>query len=327
MHDTNAPTRRQALKIATAAAAAIAMPTFAQSDWPARPIKLIVPLQAGGVGDIFARSIAERLQITLKQTVLVENKPGGLFTLGMQALAAAPSDGYTLLQINAGMLAIQAAMKKFDLQTLVPISEANYVPSVLFASAKAPFKTVPEMVAWGRANAGKINYSSLGPGSLEHLLGHLLTKSAGFEATHVPYKGGPDFMTALIQGEIQLSPTVYPLGKQFLEKGQIRLLGIFADQRLAALPDVPTLKELGLVVPSTNYWLGFAAQAGTPANVAEILRREIAAAVMHPSVRERTEAGGSVASASASSADFARKISQDLEWIGNAVRSANLNLS
>lgn len=320
-------TRRRALQAVATGIAARALPGLSQSEWPSRPIKIIVPLQAGGVGDNFARSIAERLQVTLKQPVLIENKPGGLYTIGMQALAAAPADGYTLLQINAGMLAIEAAMKKYEVERLMPISEANYVPTVLFASGKAPFKNLPEMIAWGKANPGRINYSSLGPGSLEHLLGFLLTKAAGFEATHVPYKGGPDFMRALVQGDVQLAPTVYPLGKPFLEQGQVRLLGIFAEQRLPALPDVPTLKELGLQVPSTEYWLGFAAQPGTPPQIIELLRREIASAVMHPSVRERTEAGGSVASASASTAEFARKISRDLQWIGAAVRSANLNLS
>lgn len=320
-------TRRQALKAAAAGAATLALPAFAQSDWPSRPIKFIVPLQAGGVGDIYARSVAERLQVALKQPVVIDNKPGGLFTIGMQALAAAPADGYTFLQINAGMLAFQATQKKYEVDKLMPVSEANYVPSVLYVSAKAPFKTLAEMIAWGRAHPGQINYSSLGPGSLEHLLGYVLTKAAGFEATHVPYKGGPDFMKALIQGDVHIAPTVYPLGKPFLESGQVRLLGIFADQRLASLPQVPTFKELGLEVPSTEYWLGFAAQPGTPTQIVEIMRREIVTAVMFPAARERIEAGGGVASASASTADFGKKIARDLNWIGNAVRSANLNLS
>lgn len=320
-------TRRHALKLATAGAAAIALPTRAQSDWPTRPIKIIVPLQPGGVGDIYARSVAERLQVTLRQPVVIENKPGGLYTIGMQALAAAPADGYTFMQINAGMLAFQATQKKYEVEKLLPISEANAVPSVLFASAKAPFKTAQEMVAWGRANPGQINYCSLGPGSLEHLLGFVLTKAAGIEATHIPYKGGPDFMKALVQGDVQVAPTVYPLGKPFLESGQVRLLGVFADQRLASLPNVPTLKELGLDVPSTEYWLGFAAQPGTPTTIVETMRREIASAVAFPAARERIEAGGGIASSSASTADFAKKIARDLNWISNAVRSANLNLS
>lgn len=322
------PSRRDALKIGVAGAATLALPAFGQSDYPARPIKIIVPLPAGGVADISVRSVADRLQTTLKQPVVVENKPGGLFAIAMQAVTSAPADGYTLLHVNVGMLAVQAALKRYDLlKQFVPITEANFGPTVLFASVKAPFTTVAEMIAYGRANPGKINYGSIGPGSIEHLLGHSLSKAGGFEATNVPFKGGPDAAMSLIQGDIHILPSIYQLGKQFVEKGQLRILGVFADQRLAALPDVPTVKQVGLDAPNMTYWGGYAAPAGVPAPIIETLRREIAAAVMFPAVRERTEAGGSLASSSASSADFIKKIAYDLDWMSGAVKSANLNLS
>ncbi len=322
------PSRRDALKLGVAGASVLALPAFGQSYYPSRPIKIVVPLPAGGVADISVRSIAERMQIALKQPVVVENKPGGLFAIALQAVTSAPADGYTLLHINVGMLAVQASLKRYDLlKQFAPISEANYGPTVLFASMKAPFTTVAEMVVYGRANPGKINYASLGPGSLEHLLGHSLSKAGGFEATNVPFKGGPDAVISLMQGDSHILPSIYQLGKQFVEKGQLRILGVFADQRLTALPDVPTVKQVGLDAPNMTYWGGFAALAGVPAPIIETLRREIAATVAFPAVRERTEAGGSLASSSASSADFVKKIAYDLDWMTNAVKSANLNLS
>jgi tripartite-type tricarboxylate transporter receptor subunit TctC len=322
------PSRREALKLGIVGASSLALPAFGQSDYPSRPIKIIVPLQAGGVGDNSVRSMAERLQVTLKQPIVVENKPGGVFAIAMQAMAAAPADGYTLLHINVGMLAVQAALKRYDLlKQLAPITEANYGPTMLFASMKAPFSTVPEMIAYGRANPGKINYGSLGPGSLEHLLGHSVAKAGGFEATHVPYKGGPDAAMSLLQGDTHLLSSILQLGKQFVEKGQMRSLGVFADQRLAILPDLPTVKQLGLDAPNMTYWGGFATHAGVPATIIETLRREIGAALNFPAVRERTEAGGTFTSFSGSSAEFVKKINYDLDWMGNAVKSANLNLS
>jgi len=329
MQSVHIPSRRDALKaISAAGASALALPAFGQADYPSRPIKIIVPLPAGGVADVAVRSIADRLQVTLKQPIVVENKPGGLFAIGMQAVTSAPADGYTLLHLNVGMLAVQATMKRYDLlKQFAPISEANFGPTVLFASMKAPFTNVPEMIAYGRANPGKINYGTTGAGSLEHLLAHSLAKAGGFEATNVPFKGGPDAAISLIQGDTHLLPTIYQLGKQFVEKGQMRILGVFADERLTALPDIPTIKQLGLSAPNMSYWGGFAALAGVPAPIIETLRREIAAAVVFPAVRERTESLGSLVSFSPSSADFARKIAYDLDWMGNAVKSANLNLS
>ena len=320
--------RRKVLAAGGFTVASLALPALAQSEYPSKPIKIIVPLPAGGVADVTVRSIAERLQTTLKQPVVIDNKPGGLFMVAMQSFLAAPADGYTLIHLNVGMAAVQAAMKRYDmLKQMAPITEANYGPAVLFASMKAPFATVPEMIAYGRANPGKINYASTGPGSLEHLLSHVAVKAGGFEATNVPFKGGPDALVALIQGEVHICSSIYQLGKQFVEKGQLRVLGAFAEQRLPVLPDVPTMKQLGMDAPNMNYWGGFAAPAGTPAAIIEILRREIAAAVVFPTVRERTEAGGSLASSSESSADFTKKIAYDLEWMGNAVKSAGLNLS
>ena len=294
MNNFTPTTRRTALKLGCAAVASAALPAFAQSDFPTKPLRIIVPFPAGSVADNLVRSMVERMQVSMKQSIIVDNKPGGLFTIGMQALFSAPADGYTLLHINAGMVAIQASMKRYDLlKQLAPVSEANYGPTVLFASMKAPFSSVPEMIAFGKANPGKINYGTLGPGSMEHLVGHSIARSAGVDATPVPYKAMSDAAIAMLQGDIHCLTTVLQVGKQFVEKGQMRLLGVFDAQRLTSLPEVPTVKQLGLDAPLTSYWAGFAVQPDVPSPVIETLRREIAAAVMFPAVRERTESAGS----------------------------------
>lgn len=320
--------RRNVLKFGGAAMASLAFPVFAQSDYPSRPIRIILPLSPGGVGDAMVRNVAERMTVTMKRPVIVDNKPGGQFLIGYQAAMAAPADGYTLLHLNVGMAAVQASAKRYDmLSQLVPITEANTGPTVLFVSADAPFATVPEMLAYGRSNPGKINYGSSGPGSLEHLLGHSMCKAGGFDATNISYKGGPDIVMAIMSGDIQVLTTMYQVGKQHVEKGNLRVLGVFADQRVSTLPNLPTMKEFGLDVPSTSYWGGYAVRSGVPASIVETLHSEIAAALMHPSVREKTEAGGSIPAASATPAEFSRKLAYELEWMRKAASSANLNVT
>ncbi len=320
-------TKRRTLLKAGGLAATLAMPAVGQTDFPNRPIKIIVPLAAGGVADTMVRVIADRLQTTLKQAVVIDNKPGGLFQIGMQALAASPADGYTLLHINVGMLAVQAAMKKLDLLKQVePISEAGYGPAVMFISSKAPFTNFAEMVAYGRSNPGKINFASLGPGSLEHLLSHSALAAGRTSGVNVPFKGAPDALVAMIQGEVHVLSSILQAGKQFAEKGQLRIIGSYSDTRLPGLPDVPTFKEMGVPAPAMSYWGGFAAPVGTPAPLTELLRREIAAAMAFPGVQEKFIAAGSLLSSSASTGAFRQRITADLEWMEGAVKSAGLNL-
>lgn len=319
--------RRTLLK-AAGLAATLAAPAWAQTAFPSKPLRIIVPLQAGGVADAIVRIIAERLQTTLKQTVVVDNKPGGVYQIGMQALTSAPADGHTLMHLNVSMLAVQAALKKLDLLKQVePITEAGFGPAVMFISAKAPFATFAEMLAWGKANPGKINFASQGAGSLEHLLSHAALAAGSIQGVNVPFKGGPDAMVAMVQGDVHVLSTILQVGKPFADKGQLRIVGSYSENRLPGLPDVPTFKELGVAAPAMSYWGGFAAPAGTPAPVIETLRREIAAALAFPEVQERIAVAGTTPSSSESPAAFRQKIVTDLEWMERAVRGAGLNLS
>lgn len=328
MTDAVSQPRRRALIAAGALAAGLPAAARAQGLMPGVPLRILIPLPAGGVADSVVRVIADRLSTNLKQPVVVDNRPGGLFVIALQALAAAPADGHTLIHLNVGMCSVQAAMKRFDLLKAVdPVSESGYGPAVLFSSARAPFATLTELIAWGRANPGKLNYATLGPGSLEHLMAHEFFKSAGINAVGVPFKGGPDALTAMIQGEVQVAASIHQLAKQFAEKGALRIHGTFADSRMPAIPAVPTLKEQGLAVPALQYWGGFGAKAGTPQPLIDLLHRELNAATLAPEVQEKLAVGGNTPNVSPSPAAFRQKITADLAWMAEAVKSAGLNLS
>lgn len=321
--------RRQFL--GTLAATALVAPTaFAQQDdYPGKgPIKVIVPLPAGGAADATARIATTAMQAQLKQTIVIDNRPGGVFTIGMQAIAQAPADGYTLIHLNTGMVAAQASLKRYDmLKTLTPISLMGTMPAVLCVPASSPVKTVSELVAAGRAKPGAQNYGSVGIGSLEHLWGSNFSKQNGLDAVHIPFKGMPDAATALISGDVQFVPLVLAVSLQLIQKGMIRPLAMLDDKRHPALPDVPTLKEAGFDAPPMIFWGGFAAPAGTPPAVVEKLRQAIATAIQSPEVKPKLMAIGTTPFASDSAKAFQDLVAQELRWMDQAVKAANIQFN
>ncbi|MDM0114798.1 tripartite tricarboxylate transporter substrate binding protein [Variovorax sp. J22R133] len=318
--------RRQFIATAVAAAAVPGL-AFAQAAYPNKPIKIIVPLPAGGAADAGTRIIAAALQTRLNQPVVVDNKPGGSFVIGVQATTSAPADGYTLIALNTGMLAAQAASKRYDLlKALTPITQTGLTPSLLVVPAKSSFQSMADLVAYAKANPGKLNYGSVGIGSLEHLWPTLFCKSAGIEATHVPFKGMPDAMTALAQGEVQFISSVLPAATAFMQKGMVRPLGAISDQRLASMPDLPTLKEQGFKVPPLEFWSGYAAAAGTPTAIVDQLRKELAAVANDPAVREKFAGLSTTMVVSDGPTAFARLIGNDLGWMNETVKAADIRL-
>ncbi len=184
------PIQRRTL-IATALTAVLTPPAaWGQSAFPNRPLKIIVPLQAGGSADIGARLIATSLQHRLKQAVIVDNKPGGSFVIGMQAVAASPADGHTLIAINTGMMAAQATLQRYDmLKSLTPISQYGKTPVLFVVPARSRFGSLSDLIGFAKANPGKLNFGSVGTGGLEHLWVTMFSRSMGIEVTHVPFKG------------------------------------------------------------------------------------------------------------------------------------------
>ena len=314
--------------IAAAIAAGIC-PTFAlaETPYPNKPIRIVVPLPAGGAADSGARVVASSLQTQLKQPVIIDNKPGGTYVIGMQSTTVAPADGYTLIALNTGMAAAQATQKRFDLlKSLTPVTLAGRTPCLFVVPAKSGFASMADVVAFAKANPGKLNYGSVGIGALEHLWATMFSKAMGIEITHVPFKGMPDALTALVQGEIHFIPAVLPSASPFVQKGMIRSLGVISDKRLPEMPDMPTLKEQGIAVPPMEFWSGYAVPAGTPAPVVELLRKEIGLVLNDPSVREKFKALGTTVAVSDKPGDFARLIANELDWMRTTVKTANIRL-
>lgn len=332
MTSFNLQTRRQWLQCvgttAVGLGASAALPTMAQSGYPNKPIRIVVPLPAGGAADTAARLFADQLQRSLAQPVVIDNKPGGLYLVGLQAMAAAPADGHTLMHINVSMCSTQAAMHKYEMLTqLAPVSKAGETHAVLVASAKSGIKSVKELVERAKAQPGKLNYGVGGLGSVEHLITVMMEKSLGFDATPVPFKGGADAAIALIQGEIDFQIQPVPLLLSLMPKGGMTPLATFTTARLPQLQQVPTLTEAGIVVKPFSYWGGFAAPIGTPAPVIDVLRQHIHQAAQIPELQNKLATLGMAPVVSASSADFAQLIQGDIDRMDAIVKAGNLKFN
>ena len=322
---THSLNRRKTLQALGASMLSMPLIAAAQAAFPNKPIRIIVPLPASGAADVSVRMLAESLQQPLGQSILVENKPGGVYQIGVQAVASAPADGYTLIHLNATMCAVQASLKRFDmLKQFIPVGYMGSTDTMLCISNSAPFKTTQEMIAWGKANPGKLNYGSTGPGSMEHLSMVSIMQRVGITGSNIPFKGGPDGALALAQGEIHAMPLAAPLIIQFKDK--FKPIIALSEQRTPFLPDLPTAKEQGMDIPTVNYWGGLAAPAGTPASVIETLEKAMSVAVNNPALVQKYVPLGLMAKF-AGSASFKATIEKDLQWLGEAVKSANLQLS
>lgn len=323
---TRVSNRRLALKATAALIGALAVPAaMAQVHYPHGPLKLIVPLPAGGAVDAAARATALELEKQLKQPVIIDNRPGGAFQIAMQALLAAPADGQTLIHLNSGMVAVQAVQKRYDLnKQLIPLTVAGESQMVLVVGPKSPFKTLKELVDYARANPGKVSHGTPGPGSGEHLKVAQMEKAAGVQLLHVPYKGGPDVAKAVIGGEVDFAFTVAIFAAQFAPKGQMRVLAVFDPVRMKEFPDVPTIAETGVPAGPTRFWGGFAVRAGTPAPIVERLSRELQTAILAPPVVDRLAPLGMMMTVSKTPTDFQRQIAADAAWMDDVAKGLNL---
>jgi tripartite-type tricarboxylate transporter receptor subunit TctC len=314
-----------------AAAALVVGPTGhanAQSRYPERPVRIVIPLPAGGAADVSMRAIGKELEKALGQSIVIENKPGGLFQIGVQTIASAPADGHSLLYMYSGMVSTQAIQKQFDLaRQFDPVIALSESPTVLAVSGTSRFKSVRELVDFGRANPDKLTYSTLGAGSLEHLKSYELISTAGFSAVPVPYKGGPDAVKALIGGEVDFIITPVFFAQQFMPSGRMRVLAAMDDRRLAALPAIPTIIEAGVKVPPFRFWTGLLARAGTPAPIVQRLHKEIHAVMTMPSVTEVYTASGGVYYQSNNPEELRERIRSEAQSMGELARSLKLQIN
>jgi tripartite-type tricarboxylate transporter receptor subunit TctC len=287
--------RRDVLRVLVALATAFAVaPAIAQA-WPERPIKFIMAAPAGSSLDVLGRTIADKLTARLGQPVVVENKPAAGGTVATAEVARAAPDGYTMMIGFNGPLSFSPLLQKlpYDVQKdLAPVITTTSQPNVLAVNATLPVKSVVELVAYAKANPGKLNYASVGNGSSSHLNMELFKQMAGIDAVHVPFNGSPPAVTATIQGETQMIFAVMqPLQAQ-IQAGKLRALAVTTAKRFPLLPDYPSIAESGYPGFEALAWNGVLVPAGTPKPIIARLNAEINAVLKEPDVVQKLHALG-----------------------------------
>ena len=271
-----------------------AAPAFAQA-WPDKPIRFVMTAPAGSSIDVIGRTIADKLRDRLGQPVVVENKPAAGGTVAVEETAKSAPDGYTMVLAYNGPLSITPLLRKvpYDVQKdLSPVIITTSQPNVLAVNAQLPAKDVRELVAYAKANPGKLNYASVGPGSSSHLNGELLKSLAGIDIVHVPFNGSPPAVTSTVQGETQMIFAVMqPLQAQ-VQAGKLRALAVTSAKRFPQLPDLPTIAESGYPAFESLAWNGVLVRAGTPKAVVDRLNAEINAVLKMPDVVQKMNAAG-----------------------------------
>jgi tripartite-type tricarboxylate transporter receptor subunit TctC len=310
----------------TAAALASLPSAWAQSDFPNRPLRLIVPLQAGGIADVAARAVMLELEKKLGQPIIVDNKPGGQFLIAIQALQAAPADGYTMLALNGGFCAIQTVTKLYDVQkAFTPVSINTEAAFSLIVSGKSPFKTFAEFLDFAKKNPNKLNYAIPGLGTMEHMKNVQLANSAGFTATAVPYKnGGPDMVKGVIGGEVDYTICPSFLAKMFSANGAVRNLLIVHDTPNKDFPDTPTLPQAGVKVDPLRVWGGYAVHNDTPPALVQRLYQAITETMKTPALIEKHVGMGASVLPSKNPEEARKFIASELAWMNAVLPSLNL---
>ncbi|HJY79047.1 MAG TPA: tripartite tricarboxylate transporter substrate binding protein [Burkholderiales bacterium] len=263
--------------------------------YPARPVKMVVPFSPGGPNDIIARLIGSKLGEALGQQVVIDNRPGGGGNIGTDAVAKAPPDGYTLLSAGPGSLIMNPVLMKVPYDTardFAPVSLMAHAPNVLVVHPSVPAKSVKELIDLARAQPGRLNYASSGPGSSAHVAVALFASMAKIDIAHVPYRGTGPAVNDLVGGQVQLAIVGIPPVLPHIKQGRLRALGVTGKTRSPELPDVPTVDEAGVPGYVVNLWYGLLAPAGTPAPILTRLAAEVTRIVHAPEMRDKLAAAG-----------------------------------
>jgi tripartite-type tricarboxylate transporter receptor subunit TctC len=293
-----------------------ASPALAQ-DYPAKPVRVIVPFAPGGSADVFGRFIAQRLQESLGQNFIIDNRPGAGSVIGTDAVAKAAPDGYTLLvmsnthTVNESLIPSKPFMLTRD---FVPVAPINASDLVLVARAGLPYNTLGELIAAAKARPGSMSYASSGPGTPYHMAGELFKAMAGILLVHIPYKGSAGARTDVLGGQLELMFDAIPTMTEHIKSGKVKALATTGLARSATLPGVPTLNEAGVPKYEATLWLGVMAPKGTPRAIVDKLNAEITKITANPEVR-RTWAAQGTAPLSMGVDEFARYVNDDIaKW-------------
>lgn len=323
--------RRQALAFAGAAALSYTLPAGAQA-YPARPIHLVVPFTPGGSSDVLARAIGVEIGRTLHQPVVIENVPGAGGSLGAEKAARSAADGHTLLMGHIGTLAINPSLYPrlgYDpVRSFAPVAWIARVPNVLVVNGSVPARNLRELVTLAKAQPGKLAYGSGGNGSAAHTTMEHLKMRTGMRVLHIPYRGTAPSVNDLLADQVQALFTGVPALLPHIRSGRMRALAVSSPQRLAVLPDVPTVAESG--VPGTkgfeaDQWYGLVAPAGTPPDIVALLNQHVNKALGSAEVRARLAAEGAEATPATPQA-FAQLIAREIPRWGQVVKNARIRL-
>jgi tripartite-type tricarboxylate transporter receptor subunit TctC len=293
--------------------------------YPLRLVRVIVGFSAGGVGDILARLVGQWLAERLGQPFIVENRPGAGGNIAAEMVVNAAPDGYTLLFVGVNHAINATLYEKLNfsfMRDIAPVAGMMQVPNAVVVHPAFPAKTIPELIAYARANPGKINMASAGNGTSAHMAGELFKMMAGVDVVHVPYRGGAPAITNLVGGQVQIYFGPLPESIEHVSAGKLRLLAVTTTSRPSILPEVPTVAEF-LPGYEASGWQGIGAPRKTPRAVVETLNNKINAALVDSKIKARiADLGGTVIAGSP--ADFERLIASETEKWGNVIRAANI---
>lgn len=320
--------RRQVLALGAAAALGSTTPLLhAQPAWPSKPVRFVVPFAPGGTSEIVARSVAAELSKQLGQNVYVENKPGGAGVTAMMEVAKAPPDGHTIILGHVGTLAVNPYMlnnQPYDVdKDFVPVTLLAKVPNVFVIHPDVPAKNFQEFVAHVKKNPGVLNYGSAGNASAGHLAMEYLKLVTGMFITHIPYRGTGPQLADLLAGRTQASSAGMPALGAHIRSGKLRAIAVGTPQRIAALPDVPTVAEMGFKGFETSQWYGILAPAGTPPDILKRLQEESQKALRSSSVTERFATDNAVGGGGPAS-EFAAFIKGEQKLWSDIVKRAKI---
>jgi len=318
--------RRQFLHLALGAAALPTLSRVARAQaYPSRPVHLIVPFAAGGGTDITARLMGQWLSERLGQQFVIDNRPGGGTNIGTEAVVRAPADGYTLLLCGTPSAINATLYDKLNfnfIRDIAPVAGISRDPYVMVVNPSVPAESVPEFLAYAKANPGKLNMGSAGTGAGSHVAGALFKMMAGVDMVHVPYRGAGPALTDLIAGQVQVYFGTTVASIEYIRAGRLRALAVTTATRSDALPDVPTVGEF---VPGyeASVWYGIGAPKNTPAEIVDKLNKEINAGLADPNIKARlADLGGTVLAGSP--ADFGRLVAEETEKWGKVIKFAGI---
>jgi tripartite-type tricarboxylate transporter receptor subunit TctC len=318
--------RRRFLHLTVSATAVPAVSRIAKADsYPSRPVHLIVFYAAGGGNDIIARLMGQWLSQRLGQSFVIENRPGGGGNLGTEYVVRAPADGYTLLLSSTANTVNASLYDKLDfnfVRDIAPVASISYEPNIMVVNPSVPAKTIPEFIAYAKANPGKINYGSAGIGSSQHMSGELFKMMAGIDMTHVPFRGTAPALTSLLGGQVQVMFASMPATLEYVRASKLRALGVTIPKRSDVLPDIPSVSEF-LPGFDAEVYYGIGAPKDTPAEIVERLNKEINAGLADPQFKARLIELGSMV-LPGSPADFEKFIANETEKWAKVVKFANI---